>query len=104
VGEPLPFRPTVTFGSFVSYEPTPRFGASLRGSVVGSQVVLSERFSGMRERLDSYFLLGAGGHVLVTPHLEIYTRVDNLFDSKYATAFDRQGVRASATLGLRVTN
>lgn len=104
VGKPLPFRPSVTAAAFVGYEPHERLQLTVRSSVIGPQTVLSERFSGMREAIDGYILLGGVARYRLTSQLEVYARVDNLLDVAYQTAFDRPGIPATAAIGVQFAN
>lgn len=103
-GQPLPFRPAAVGSAFLQVTPVERVTAALRGTLVGRQWVLTERFSGRRVELDAYVLAGLNASVTVSPHLELYTRVDNLFDTAYETAFDRPGIPLTAAVGARLTN
>ena len=103
VGESLPFRPTVVGSVFVEILPIGGLTGIARGSFVGTQTVLTERFGGQRTDLDSYFLVGLKANYAVSPQFELYTRIDNLFDTDYETAFDRHGIPFTAAAGVRLS-
>jgi vitamin B12 transporter len=103
-GKALPFRPSMVASGFVEVMPMRRLTATARGTFIGSQTVLTERFSGDRAVLDSYFLAGLTAAFSATPRVELYTRIDNLFDTEYTTAFDRHGIPLTAALGVRLRN
>ncbi|MGH7553414.1 MAG: TonB-dependent receptor, partial [Longimicrobiales bacterium] len=103
-GKALPFRPSVVASGFIEVTPVGRLTAIARGTFIGSQTVLTERFGGNRVALDSYFLAGLTAAFAATPRVELYTRIDNLFDTEYTTAFDRHGIPLTAALGLRLRN
>ncbi len=98
----LPFRPTLTGSGFIQWTPTMRLSGMLRVRLVGSQVTLTERFSGDRADIDPYALLGIYLRYRIAGPLELYGRVDNLLDTKYETAFDRTGIRRTVALGFRI--
>ncbi|MDH3289471.1 MAG: TonB-dependent receptor [Gemmatimonadota bacterium] len=80
-----------------------RLSATVRGRLVGKQDVFSERFSGSRETIDPYFLLGLTLRGQLARSAEAYVRVENLLDTEYATAFDRRGLPLTAVVGARLT-
>ncbi len=100
----LPFRPAVTAGAFIEVRPSGRVTARLRVRAIGSQVVLSERFSGSREHISPYAILGLNLDVGASARLGFYARLDNLFDTTYQTAFDRRGIPRTVAVGVRVHN
>lgn len=102
LGDPLPFRPEVVSSGYFELVPLRALTATLRGAYVGEQIVLSERFSGDRVALDPYFLAGLTLGWEATPRVEVYARIDNLFDTQYETAFDRHGIPLTGALGLRL--
>ena len=100
-GEALPFRPELVASAYVEYaagDLAGRIGASR----VGSQFVLTERFSGQRVEIDPYTVLGANASFQATPVLRLYARFYNLLDNAFFTAFDRPGAPASVALGVAV--
>lgn len=103
-GASLPFRPTVVTSAFVEVTPVDRLTILARGTVVGRQTVLTERFSGDRVVLRSYFLPGFTANVRIAPRVSLYTRIENLFDAYYKTAFDRPGIPLTVAAGVRLTN
>jgi outer membrane cobalamin receptor len=102
-GEPLPFRPSVVGSLFAE---TTRGPLTLHGRLlfVGEQTVLSERFSGTREPIDPYALLGFTANWAFSTGLGLYARIDNLLDTQYDTAFDRRGSPLTGALGLRLSH
>ena len=80
---------------------TTRLELAVRGSLVGQQVVLSERFSGRRVLLEPYALLGATLNYQATRGITTFLKVDNLLDHRYQSGFDRPGIPLTATLGMR---
>lgn len=99
VGEELPFRPDLVGNVFVQARPASRLTATVRATYVGSQVVLSERFSGRRVELDPYVLINLRGEYEMSRRVTLYARMDNLFDVEYETAFDRVGVPFTFAFG-----
>jgi outer membrane cobalamin receptor len=43
-------------------------------------------------------------NLAVSPRFTVYTRVENLFDAYYKTAFDRPGIPLTAAAGVRISN
>ncbi len=101
-GEALPFRPRVVASAFVELTPVERLQLFLRGTVVGTQTVLTERFSGERVKLKPYFLPSVNVNLALSSRVSLYTRIDNLFDAYYKTAFDRPGIPLTAAAGVRL--
>lgn len=102
-GGELPGRPRVVGSAFAESQLTPRVRATVRGTYVGSQVALSERFSGRRVELDPYFVASVNGSYALTRESELYLRVDNALGADYEVAFDRPGPPLTAALGVRIT-
>lgn len=103
-GEALPFRPDLTGSVFVQARPHEDVTLLLRGLYVGEQTVLSERFSGQREELDPYFLTGLTLHYRFSDAVTVYTRLENLLDEEYETAFDRRGIPPSIAVGVDLSS
>lgn len=103
VGEELPFRPRVVGSAFLETTAVNRLSALARVVFVGEQTVLSERFSGERVSLDPYALVNLRANYQVAARSLLYLRVDNVFDVRYETAFDRTGIPLSFALGAQVT-
>ncbi len=101
IGEALPFRPKVVGTLSLEYDDDV-VGASLDVRRIGSQIVLSERFSGRRVALDPYTLVGVSGRWTVREGLSLFVRAENLLDTEYATAFDRHGIPATGTAGFEI--
>lgn len=101
-GEELPFRPHTQGSVFLELDGAGGFGGILRGTWVGRQVVLSERFSGRRETLHPYLVVGLTARYRLSPRGEVYARLENLFDREYLTAFDRPGVPPRGAVGVRL--
>lgn len=104
VDSALPFRPTVTGSGFVEWAPSGRFSILARTRIVGSQIVLSERFSGRRVEIDPYALLAAYVRYRMTAVLEIYARAENILNTAYATGYDRPGMPRTVAMGFRIGN
>jgi vitamin B12 transporter len=101
LGEELPFRPAVT-ASVAAFTPlSNRLELAVRGTLVGQQVVLSERFSGRRVLLEPYALLGATLNYHAMRGITTFLKVDNLLDHRYESGFDRRGIPLTATIGMR---
>lgn len=103
VGSTLPAVPRVTGNAFVAADLTRSFTTVARATLVGEQTVFTERFTGQRVTLDPYVLLELVAHWRASSTLEVYARVNNLFDTGYETAFDRPGVPRTGVLGVRAT-
>jgi vitamin B12 transporter len=104
LGRGLPFRPRYTTSTFLELVPVEPLQVLLRGTWVGAQTVLTERFSGDRTNLKPYLLPGFTANYALTPRLTLYTRVENLFDAYYKTAFDRPGIPLTAAAGVVLRN
>ena len=111
-GAALPFRPNVVISGQVGHQPTHYLHVLLRGRYLGRQTVLTERFSGSRVEL-RHGAMGTRPDVAIfdllasvrpSAWIEVYGRVENLFDAQYQTAFDRPGLPLTAVVGLRLTN
>jgi len=109
---PLPFRPDVVMSGQIGHQVTRTLHLLLRGRYLGRQTVLTERFSGTRVEL-RHGTMGTRPDVVIPDFLatvrpsawiELYGRVENLFDTKYQTAFDRPGLPRTAVVGVRLTN
>lgn len=101
-GESLPFRPDVTANAHVEARNLGPVDALLRALYVGEMTVLTERFSGRRETIDPYVLLGATVQVRATRGVTVYTRLDNLLGTAYETGFDRRGIPFTAVVGVEL--
>ena len=102
VGEELPFRPDFVGTGFLQVALGQRLSGVVRGRYVGSQIVLSERFSGSREEIDPYFLTDLTATYTPRANLSFYARAENLFDVSYHTAFDRMGIPLTLAAGVRI--
>ena len=102
-GGALPFRPSVTATAYANVPVSRRLSVTPRASLVGAQTVLSERFSGQRVRLPAYTLVGFTAALQAAAWAEPFVRVDNLFNQKYQTGFDRRGIPLTVEAGLRVS-
>jgi len=102
VGGTLPGRPAAVVTAWLEVDPTDQLSLTIRGGYVGSTTVLSERFSGDRERIAGRTLLGMTAIWRFAAGLEMYGRIDNAFDREYQTAFDRPGIRRTVALGARL--
>jgi vitamin B12 transporter len=101
VGGTLPFRPNSTMRGWVDGPIGRRVRGVLEVTVVGAQTVLSERFSGRRERIEAYALLGTIVEAELGRGVSTYLRASNLLGAEYATGFDRRGVPRAFAIGVR---
>jgi vitamin B12 transporter len=102
IGEPLPGRPDVVGAAYLELSPVPRLTGMVRGTYVGGQTVLSERFSGTRVEVDPYLLASVGVDFAASPAMMLYARVDNALDREYETAFDKPGAPMTLVVGGRM--
>jgi vitamin B12 transporter len=102
LGEALPGRPDVVGAAYLKVSPAPRWTGTVRGTYVGGQTVLSERFSGARVRVDPYLLASVGVDYAASPMMMLYARLDNALDREYETAFDRPGAPITLFVGMRM--
>jgi outer membrane cobalamin receptor len=72
-----------------------------RARYVGSQIALTERFSGRRATLDPYVLVGLNVSVTPSRFAMVYLRLDNLFSKYYEPGYATPGAPRSVALGLR---
>jgi vitamin B12 transporter len=101
-GEVLPFRAKGVHTVWIENDPDARVTARLSALHVGERIVLTERFSGQREPLDPYTLLGLSLRWRVRAGMALFGRIDNLFDTDYDAAFDRRGSPLDVAIGLRI--
>lgn len=104
VGSQLPAMPSVTGNGFVDVGLSRALSATLRATVVGSQVVFTERFAGQRVTLDPYALVGTTVRWQASGHASLHLVVENLLDNDYTTAFDRPGLPLTVVVGMRLTS
>lgn len=102
IGEALPGRPDVVGAAYLELSPARRLTGTLRGTYVGEQTVLSERFSGARVEVDPYLLASVGVDYAASPGMMLYARLDNALDAEYETAFDKPGAPLTLFVGVRV--
>ena len=102
VGGALPETPSPTGNVYVAADVSPSLMAFTRVTFIGRRTVLSERFSGQRVTTDPYALLELVAQWQVTGTLHVYTRLGNLLNTKYQTAFDRPGTSRTGVLGVRI--
>lgn len=102
LGRPLPFRPAVAATGMIAVPVGSRVNVALRGTLVGQQLALSERFGGRRVKLGAYGLVGVTGRVGIARDVSAFARIENLFDHRFDTGFDRRGLPRTATLGIRI--
>jgi vitamin B12 transporter len=102
--EALPFRPAYRLMLGSEWQPLARVSTALRATHVGTQYVLTERFSGRREKLAAYTVLGFNLGYTHSDQARIYLRIDNLLDREYATAYDQRGMPLTASLGVILGN
>ncbi|HEY2825640.1 MAG TPA: TonB-dependent receptor [Gemmatimonadales bacterium] len=99
----LPSRPFVLAGGALDV-PMGRLRMVARATAVGRDIVLSEIFSGSRQTIDPYGLVGVTVNYDVARGLALYARGENLLNTTYLVGFDRPGESRTWTLGMRVTN
>jgi vitamin B12 transporter len=102
VGGVLPGRPDVVGAAYLEVSPAPRLTGTLRGTYVGAQTVLSERFSGARVDVDPYLLASLGMDYALSRSTVLYARLDNALDARYETAFDKPGAPMTLFVGARL--
>ena len=102
VGESLPFRPDLAASAELRVVPVSRLALALRTSVLGSQWVLTERFSGQRVKLASHALAGLTAAYELNQRLGVMLRIENLTNAQYDAAYDRRGAGRFAALSVRV--
>lgn len=101
-GEALPGRPEVVTAAFLEGRPAPRWTAALRGTWIGAQTVLRDRFGGPRVEVDGHFTAGGRVGFQASPRMQLYALADNLFDADYDTAYDRPGAPFTIRAGVRL--
>ena len=104
VDSALPFRPEFTGAAYLQWQPISKLSTTVNIRRVGSQIVLSERFSGQRVEMEPYTLVGIVLDYSVRPWVGIYTRIDNLLNTAYETAFDQPGASRTWAVGMQVRN
>lgn len=102
VGGALPATPRLTGNAFISGDLSDAFSALARVTLVGRQVVLTERFSGQRVASPAYALAELVLQWHASRAFTVYMRCGNLFDAHYLTAFDRPGVPRNVSVGMRL--
>src|SRR5688500_4885837 len=102
VGESLPFRPDLAASAEIRIAPVKRLALAVRASVLGSQWVLTERFSGQRVKLGAHALAGLTAAYELDHGLGVMLRIENLTDAQYDAAYDRRGAGRFAALSVRV--
>jgi vitamin B12 transporter len=97
-GSRLPRRPTNAVSVSADYDWS--FGLSTGATLT----MVSDSFNNatLTQRLDGYALLGVRASFPITQNLEIYGRIDNLFDEEYATVYGYNTYGRSAFGGVRV--
>jgi len=103
VGSALLGIPDWTGNAVFDGDVTRVFSFSVRGRLVGTREVFTERFSGERVAIDPHFVLGLTVRANVSSRLEAYMQGENLLNTSYATAYDRPGLPRTVVAGLRVT-
>lgn len=101
-GASLPFRPDFIGSAYVRARITSRVELTTRGTYIGSQMVLTERFSGRRVTLDPHVRVDGTLNYQLGERRTLYLRVRNLLDTDYQTAYDRPGIPLTAALGFTV--
>lgn len=100
-GASLPAIPTLTGNAFVFGDVSRVISTFARVTLVGKQDVLANRFTGPRVPIDAYALAEVSLQWHVRSSVEAYTRVSNLFNTTYETAFNKPGLPRTVVLGLR---
>jgi TonB dependent receptor len=103
IGAALPSSPSLVGGGTLDV-PLGRLHALVRATTIGRDIVLSEIFSGTRQTLDPYALLGFTLTCDVASGVTVFTRGDNLLNTNYPAGFDRRGISRTWTVGFRLTN
>jgi outer membrane cobalamin receptor len=98
----LPFRPRFSGSGFVQWDPSRHVSGLIRARTVGSQIALTERFSGERAPIDPYVLLGLYLQYRLAGPFALYGRIENVLDTRYQTAFDQPGIRRTIAVGFRI--
>ena len=101
IGGSLPEAPRVTGSAFVAADLSQALTTFARVTLVGRKTVFTERFAGQRVTTDPYALLELVVQWHVSDALSAYTRLSNVLNTTYQTAYDRPGVPRTAVLGVR---
>ena len=102
VGGSLPETPSPTGNAYVAADVSRSLMTLARVTLVGRRTVLTERFAGQRVTTDPYALLELVVQWHMSKTVNLYTRTNNLFNTKYLTAYDRPGIPRTVVLGMRV--
>lgn len=102
IGQALPGRPDVVGAAYLEVSPVRGLTGTFRGTYVGEQTVLSERFSGARVQVDPYLVASVGADYALWESVFLYARLDNAFDAEYETAFDKPGAPMTLFIGVRL--
>lgn len=97
-------RPRHKVATTVDWTPIDHLTISATAIVIGPQVDGDRSFTISRLRTDPYAVVNVAANYQATDHLNVFARVDNLFDRRYEdpTGFLRPGLSAYA--GIRITN
>ena len=87
--------------AFVAADLSQAITTVARVTLVGRKTVFTERFAGQRVTTDPYALLELVVQWHVSDALSAYTRLSNVLNTTYQTAYDRPGVPRTAVLGVR---
>src|SRR5207247_4374612 len=101
IGGSLPEAPAVTGNAFVAADVSQSLTTVARVTLVGRKTVFTERFAGQRVTTDPYALLELVVQWHASNALSVYTRLSNLLNAPYQTAYDRPGVPRTTVLGVR---
>ena len=101
IGGSLPEAPAVTGNAFVAADVSQSLTTVARVTLVGRKTVFTERFAGQRVTTDPYALLELVVQWHASNALSVYTRLSNLLNTSYQTAYDRPGVPRTTVLGVR---
>ncbi len=93
-GDEMPMIPRNQFKAGVDYKATPALKVGVDMQFVGAQRFVGDE-SNQATLLPAYAVFNAGASYQVTSSIEIYARVDNIFDRRYGvygTFFDTQAL------------
>jgi outer membrane receptor protein involved in Fe transport len=98
-GDQMPVIPRNQFKAGVDYKATPALKLGVDVTFVGAQRFVGDE-SNQAAPLPAYAVFNAGASYQVTPTVQIYARVDNIFDRHYGvygTFFDTQALAPQVT-------
>jgi vitamin B12 transporter len=102
-GLPLLRRPENKTGLIVTYLFNDKFNASLEAVAVGQRDDMNfSLFQSIRVKLPAYGLANLSASYSITSYLDIYGRVDNLFNTEYEEIYGYGVAGLSGYLGIRL--